>query len=48
MYGGTAGAPRGEANGAYTTGLHTVEAVAQRRWFRALVRAARETVESVV
>ena len=40
MHGGApgSGAPRGERNGNYRTGLHTREAVAGRRMLRALIK----------
>ena len=44
MHGGTAGAPMGEANGAYRHGHFTHEAIARRREFRALMKAARRAL----
>lgn len=43
MHGGGrgSGAPKGEANGQYRTGLHTAEAVAFRRSCSAILRASR-------
>ncbi|WP_279599659.1 HGGxSTG domain-containing protein [Methylobacterium sp. E-065] len=43
MHGGSAGsgAPRGERNGAYRTGLHTAEEVAFRRRCRAVLMSSR-------
>ena len=49
MHGGAkgSGAPRGERNGAYRHGGHTVEAVAFRRQCRAVLREAREGLEEL-
>jgi glucans biosynthesis protein len=39
LHGGLSpGAPKGKRNGNYTTGEWTQEAIAERRWLRALVR----------
>lgn len=44
MHGGTnPGAPRGEANGNYRTGLYTLETLA----LRAMIRAARESLRDL-
>jgi hypothetical protein len=37
-------APKGKANGAYKHGLHTVEAVEDRRQIRELIRLVNETL----
>ena len=39
-----AGGPKGERNGAYKHGLHTAEALAERRAVSALLRRARATL----
>lgn len=41
FHGAHGGGPKGEHNGAYRHGLHTVEAVADRRAVAALLRRAR-------
>jgi hypothetical protein len=41
MHGARAGAPKGRANGAWRNGLHTNEAIAERRAFGRLMREAR-------
>jgi hypothetical protein len=38
LHGGKGGGPRGERNGAYRTGRHTIEAKADRREQRKLIR----------
>jgi hypothetical protein len=38
FHGARGGAPKGKANGSYKDGLHTQEAVAERRFFSELVR----------
>ena len=35
----------GDANGAYRHGLHTREAIEQRRSFRALMKAAKQVLD---
>ena len=49
MHGGAkgSGTPRGERNGAYRHGGHSVEAVAFRRQCRAVLREAREGLEEL-
>jgi len=47
FHGAGGGAPKGQANGNYRTGLHTKEAVEERRLIRALIREARKVVEVV-
>ena len=42
FHGGRAGAPKGSANGRYRHGRYTLEAVAERRWFRELIAEAQE------
>ena len=42
--GGGGGGPKGERNGAYKHGLHTAEALAERRAVSALLRRARATL----
>jgi hypothetical protein len=41
FHGARGGGPKGERNGAYRDGLHTAEAVAERRAVAALLRQAR-------
>jgi hypothetical protein len=41
------GAPKGKRNGAYKHGLHTKEAVEERREVRKLLRQARETIAAI-
>lgn len=41
FHGAGGGGPKGACNGAYTDGLHTAEAVAERRAVAELMRAAR-------
>lgn len=43
-HGAGGGAPKGERNGNYKTGLYTREAVAERRMLSALLRLSRETI----
>ena len=47
FHGAGGGAPEGRRNGAYRTGLHTVEAVAFRREAQGLMREARATLEAM-
>ena len=42
FHGARGGAPKGKANGAYKHGLHTAEAIEERRALRSLVRKSRE------
>jgi hypothetical protein len=44
FHGTRAGAPKGQANGAYRHGRRSAEAIAKRRAFAALLREARTTV----
>lgn len=44
FHGARGGGPRGERNGMYRHGLYTKEAIEERRFFRELVREARETL----
>jgi hypothetical protein len=44
FHGARGGGPKGERNGAYRNGLHTVEVVAERREVAELLRRAREVV----
>jgi hypothetical protein len=46
-HGARGGAPKGERNGAYKHGLHTIEAVAMRQAVASLLRRARELLEQV-
>ena len=41
------GAPRGERNGRWRGGFHTVEAQAERSRLRALIRQMRETMDEL-
>jgi len=44
LHGGLSpGAPKGEANGKYTDGYFTADAVAERRWAKSLVTDFAET-----
>jgi hypothetical protein len=43
-HGAGGGAPKGPRNGAYRTGLHTTEAVAERRALRELLRESRRAL----
>ena len=49
MHGGAhgSGAPKGERNGAYVTGLHTNDSIAERRKIMAWLVLARLTVKSL-
>jgi hypothetical protein len=49
MHGGAlgSGAPSGERNGAYVHGLHTREAIAERRMIAALVRECRVVARTI-
>ena len=44
FHGARGGGPKGKRNGMYRQGLYTKEAVKVRRFFRELVREARETL----
>ena len=43
-HGAGGGAPKGERNGNYKTGLYTREAVAERRMLSALLKLSRDTI----
>jgi hypothetical protein len=45
MHGAGGGAPKGKANGRYSTGLHTAELIQARQIVRALARLAKEAVD---
>jgi hypothetical protein len=47
FHGAGGGAPKGERNGAYRHGQHTVEAVEDRRHIRDLIRLVNETIQAV-
>ncbi len=47
MHGARAGAPMGEANGAWRHGRETNEAVARRRGVRELISASRKLVRQI-
>jgi hypothetical protein len=47
FHGARGGAPKGKANGAYTHGQHTIEAVEGRRHIRELMRLVNETIQAV-
>jgi hypothetical protein len=46
LHGGKGGGPTGERNGNYRTGRYTVEAKAERREQRALLRQLRELIDA--
>jgi hypothetical protein len=46
LHGGKGGGPNGERNSAYRTGRYTVEAKAERRQTRALIRGLRHLIGS--
>ena len=46
LHGGKGGGPKGERNGTYRTGRYTVEAKADRRELRALLRQLRHLIRS--
>ncbi|WP_279601541.1 HGGxSTG domain-containing protein [Methylobacterium sp. J-072] len=50
MHGGSAGsgAPKGERNGAYRTGLHTAETVAFRRECRSVISASADGLAAIL
>lgn len=48
FHGARGGAPKGPRNGAYRTGLHTRDAVEERRLLRELLQATRETVAQML
>ena len=45
FHGAGGGGPRGERNGGYRHGLHTAEAVEERKAVASLIRMARESME---
>jgi glucans biosynthesis protein len=49
LHGGAlgSGAPSGPRNGNYRNGRHTKEAIAERRFVRALLRQSRELVQQI-
>ena len=47
FHGARSGAPSGEANGAYRTGLHTKEAIERRRSLSRLLREARGAMAKI-
>jgi hypothetical protein len=47
FHGVRGGAPRGKANGAYKDGLHTAEAIEERRGLRSLLRKSRELLATL-
>lgn len=47
MHGGKGGAPTGERNGNFKTGLHTNELVEVRREVAGILRAAREHLRTL-
>lgn len=48
FHGAQGGAPRGPSNGAFSTGLHTKEAIAARQHVRDLVKRARTMAKAMV
>jgi hypothetical protein len=47
FHGARGGGPKGERNGAYRTGLHTAESVAERRAVAEMVREARRCLAGI-
>jgi len=47
FHGARGGAPKGKANGAYKDGLHTAEAIEERRGLRSLLRKSRELLATL-
>jgi hypothetical protein len=47
FHGARGGAPKGEANGSYKHGLHTQEAIAERRLLSDLLRESRKTIATL-
>ncbi|MBK1866385.1 hypothetical protein [Taklimakanibacter albus] len=47
FHGARGGAPRGPANGAYSSGLHTKEAIAGRKHVAALIKSATKLTEAM-
>jgi hypothetical protein len=47
FHGARGGAPKGEANDSYKHGLHTQEAIAERRLLSELLRESRKTIAAL-
>jgi hypothetical protein len=47
FHGARGGAPKGEANGSYKHGLHTQDAIAERRLLSELLRQSRKTIAAL-
>lgn len=47
FHGARGGAPTGDRNGAYRTGLHTKQAIDERRQTRALIQECRDLLRSI-